>query len=321
MRPLIVFIVYPGIKLFDLAGPLQVFADTLSKLNGNPLYENVVASESGGIVSTDTGIDVTTAKLSTIMRRKIDTLLVVGGSAAKEAARDEILISKLSRLSARCRRIGSICTGAFLLAEAGLLDGKRAVTHWESCDALGAAFPAVMVDHDPIFVRDGEIWTSAGVSAGVDLALAMVEADYGHAAAMDVARSLVVFLKRPGGQSQFSSLLTAQDSDGTGRFSELHDWIVDHLHEDLSVETLARQCGMSGRNFSRVYKTVVGVSPARSVELIRLDAAKRLLQMSDLSLKLVSSRCGFGDEQRLRQVFLRHLGIPPSDYRAKFGAH
>ncbi|MEM7750944.1 MAG: helix-turn-helix domain-containing protein [Pseudomonadota bacterium] len=320
MPPLVVFIVYPGIKLFDLAGPLQVFADTTSKADGNRLYETAVASEPGGIVSTDTGTDVTTVKLSTIMRRKVDTLLVVGGSVAKEAARDEILISKLSRLSARCRRIGSICTGAFLLAEAGLLDGKRAVTHWESCGALGSAFPSVMVDHDPIFIRDGEVWTSAGVSAGVDLALAMVEADYGHATAMDVARSLVVFLKRPGGQSQFSSLLTVQAGDESGRFGELHDWIAEHLHEDLSVEALARQCGMSGRNFSRVYKTVVGVPPARSIELIRLDAAKRMLQKNELSLKLVSSRCGFGDEQRLRQVFLRHLGIPPSDYRAKFGS-
>ncbi|MEM6496566.1 MAG: helix-turn-helix domain-containing protein, partial [Pseudomonadota bacterium] len=161
---------------------------------------------------------------------------------------------------------------------------------------------------------------SAGVSAGVDLALAMVDSDFGHSAAMDVARSLVVFLKRPGGQSQFSSLLTAQERDEAGRFGELHSWIAENLYADLSVEVLANKCGMSGRNFSRVYKTVVGISPARSVEVIRLDAAKRMLQTSNLSLKTVSNRCGFGDEQRLRQVFLRHLGIPPSDYRTKFSS-
>lgn len=320
MRPLVVFVVYPGIKLFDLAGPLQVFADAVSKTSKDRLYKTVVASEAGGTVATDTGVDVSTVQLSTVMRKKVDTLLVVGGSAARVAARNDVLIAKLSKLSARSRRIGSICTGAFLLATAGLLDGKRAVTHWESCDALGATFPSVTVDHDPIFIRDGDVWTSAGVSAGVDLALAMVEADHGHAAAMDVARSLVVFLKRPGGQSQFSTLLTAQQSDETGRFDELHRWIAEHLHEDLSVEILARQCGMSGRNFSRVYSAVVGSPPARSIELIRLDAAKRLLQTSGLSLKSVSRKCGFGDEQRLRQAFLRHLSIPPSDYRAKFGS-
>ena len=320
LYPRVVFVVYPGIKLFDLAGPLQVFADAASKIGNDGLYETIVASENGGAVPTDTCVEVSTVPLSSLMRKKIDTLLVVGGVAARRAAQEQTLVSKVLQLSGRARRVGSICTGAFVLAAAGLLDGRRAVTHWESCDALASAFPEVAVDQDPIFIRDGDVWTSAGVSAGVDLALAMVEADHGHAAAMTVAKSLVVFLKRPGGQSQFSSLLSAQQHDEVGKFDDLHNWIANHLGESLDVETLANQCGMSGRNFSRVYKSVVGLPPARSVELMRLDTAKRLLQSTHLPLKVVSERCGFGDEQRLRQVFLRHLGVPPSDYRAKFGS-
>jgi transcriptional regulator GlxA family with amidase domain len=219
--------------------------------------------------------------------------------------------------SARSRR-ASVCTGAFLLAASGALDGKRAATHWSVCAEFARRFPAVRVETDPIFVRDGVVWTSAGVTAGIDLALALVEEDLGRAAALAVARYLVVFLKRPGGQAQFSAALSLQVADD--RFGALHEWISGHLAEVISLPVLARQAGMSERSFSRRYAQATGMTPGRAVERLRLEAARRLLLETRLPVKRIAQRCGFGSEETMRRSFIRLLAVAPQDYRARFSS-
>jgi transcriptional regulator GlxA family with amidase domain len=216
------------------------------------------------------------------------------------------------------RRVASVCTGAFLLAAAGLLDGKRAVTHWMHCAELARRFPAIRVEPDPIFVRDDAIWTSAGVTAAIDLALALVEDDVGRSLALAVARHLVMFLKRPGGQAQFSTALSLQSAED--RFGTLHDWISRRLADDLSLPALARQAGMSERSFSRRYTEATGITPARAVERLRVEAARRLLSDTRLPVKRIAARCGFGSEETLRRSFMRLLAATPQDYRARFSA-
>ena len=224
---------------------------------------------------------------------------------------------------ARARRTrgasASVCTGAFLLAAAGLLDERRAVTHWTRCAELATRFPSVHVEPDPIFIRDGDVWTSAGVTAGIDLSLALVEDDLGRALALDVARQLVVFLKRPGGQAQFSAALSLQKSGE--RFGELHAWIAENLAADLSVGVLAARVGMSERSFVRHYRAQTGTTPARSIEHMRLEAARRLLGDTALPVKRVAARCGFGTEETMRRGFLRSLGVSPQAYRERFTGH
>jgi transcriptional regulator GlxA family with amidase domain len=212
-----------------------------------------------------------------------------------------------------------VCTGAFLLARSGLLDHRRATTHWAACDALGRAYPTVTVEPDPIFVRDGNVYTSAGVSAGIDLALALVEEDHGRQAALDVARALVLFIRRPGGQAQFSSGLAGQAAARPG-VRELQAWMADHLDSDLSVPALADRAFMSPRNFARVFTREVGSTPAAYVESLRVERARTLLETSDLQLEQVASSCGFGTVETLRRVFGRRLGVNPSDYRSRFAA-
>lgn len=228
------------------------------------------------------------------------------------------LVDWLRHASTQARRTASVCSGTFLLAQAGLLQGRRAATHWAMCDMLKRGFPSIEVDMDAIFVQQGNVWTSAGVSAGIDLALALVEADCGRHVALQVARELVVFLKRPGGQAQFSQLLQAQTDDTAG-FDALHLWIADNLSDsELTVERLAEQSRMSPRNFARVYKQKTGRTPAKAIELFRVEAARRLLEDSQRNIDQVAHLCGFGDEERMRYTFHRHLSISPRDYRARF---
>ena len=208
-----------------------------------------------------------------------------------------------------------MCTGAILLAASGLLDGRRAATHWSFCADLARRFPAVRVEPDPIFIQDGPAWTSAGVTAGIDLALALVEEDLGRTVALAVARYLVVFLKRPGGQAQFSAML---DLQGAERFEALHSWIGTHLTHDLSSPVLARQAGMSGRSFSRHYAAATGQSPARAVEQLRVEAARTLLADTPVAVKRIAQSCGFGSEETMRRSFVRLLAVTPQDYRARF---
>lgn len=312
---LILFVVYPGIKLLDISGPLQVFVDTKSLFENVVTYRTCLASLTGGSVKTDTLAELSTRALDEFAGAEIDTLLVCGGPGVHAAAECGELTKRVRQLALRARRFGSVCTGAFLLGKSGLLDGKRVTTHWEACGRLAQQFPRAIVECDPIFVNDGAAWSSAGVTAGIDLALAMVASDYGRKTALQVARSLVTFMVRPGDQSQFSSALALQMSDADGRFGRLHDWIFAHVHEDLSVEMLARQANMELRTFHRQYCASTGMSPAKAVETIRMEAALRLIEEPSVSLSQIAIRCGFRNPERFRRAFIRATGTAPDEYR------
>jgi transcriptional regulator GlxA family with amidase domain len=229
---------------------------------------------------------------------------------------DRALVDWITRRASVARRVASVCSGAFLLASTGLLDGRRATTHWSRCADLAEAFPAVRVEQDPIFINDGMFWTSAGITAGIDMALALVEADLGRFAATAVARHLVVFAKRPGGQAQFSAGLALAGTDAT--FDNLHDWMKRNLRTTLAVPLLAEQAGMSERSFLRHYRQVTGTTPARAVERLRVEAARQALGETALPLKRVARDCGFGSEETMRRSFLRVLAVPPHAYRERF---
>jgi transcriptional regulator GlxA family with amidase domain len=311
---------YPAVQLLDVTGPLQVFASAndLVALNGGarPYLLKVVAQEGEGVTAS-AGVALATAPL-TRPAEALDTLLIAGGEGAEAAAQNTVLVEWVRSRAAQARRVASVCTGAFLLAAAGILDGRRAATHWMYCSRLAERFPAVQVETDPIFVRDGTIWTSAGVTAGIDLALALVEEDLGRSVALAVARYLVVFFKRPGGQAQFSAALALQTADDA--FGALHEWINGHLADDLSLSVLAARAGMSERTFSRRYAEATGKTPARSIERLRVDAARRHLSESRSPVKRIAQRCGFGSEETMRRSFLRLLAVTPQDYRARFSS-
>ena len=247
----------------------------------------------------------------------LDTLLIAGGEGVEAAIEDSVLVDWVRERATQARRVASVCTGAFMLAAAGVLDGRRSATHWNYCAKLARRFPAVRVESDPIFVCDGSVWTSAGVTAGIDLALALVEKDLGRSMTLAVARYLVVYLKRPGGQAQFSAALALQAAD---KFGALHDWINKHLASDLSLSVLADQSGMSKRSFSRHYAEATGQTPARAIERLRVEAARHLLSESRMPMKRIAQRCGFGSEETMRRSFHRLIDITPQDYRARFGS-
>jgi transcriptional regulator GlxA family with amidase domain len=317
---LIEVLAFPQVQLLDVTGPLQVFAsanDHVVQSGGRPPYLLRVVAQGGFGVLTSAGLGLAAGPLPDT-ESALDTLMVAGGPGVDEAAKSAVLIDWVRARAMRARRVASVCTGAFLLAAAGLLDGRRAATHWSVCEAFARRFPAVHVEPDPIFVRDDRIWTSAGVTAGIDLALALVEEDLGRTVALAVARYLVVFLKRPGGQAQFSATLSLQAAED--RFGALHEWITSNLDRDLSLPLLADQAGMSERSFSRHYAEATGLTPARGVERLRVEAARRLLSESGLPIKRIASRCGFGSEETMRRGFLRVLAATPQDYRARFSS-
>jgi transcriptional regulator GlxA family with amidase domain len=317
----VLFIGYDGVGLLDLTGPFTVFwsASWFLSQRGEPPYERRVATVMGGPVATADGITLMAEPLSNFDDAPIDTLIVPGALDLTGAMQDPALIDWVARNASRARRVCSVCTGTFVLAQAGLLDGKRVVTHWRATETLGRQFPNLKVQPDAMFVRDDPVWSSAGVSAGIDLALALVQDDCGRDVAMSVARQLVVYMKRPGGQTQFSELLQAQMKGGEP-FAELHDWLSTHLHDEtLSVESLARRACMSARNFARVYKTKTGRTPAKAIELFRLETARKLLEDTDERIETIARRTGFGDEDRMRNTFQRHLNVSPRDYRERFG--
>ncbi|HUK59249.1 MAG TPA: helix-turn-helix domain-containing protein [Stellaceae bacterium] len=309
---------FPAVQLLDVAGPLQVFAtanELAAQEGAAPLYAPRVVAPAGPVVTSSAGLGLAVAPLPR-GRAAPDTLLVAGGPGVHAAADDPAVRNWLRTRAARARRVASVCTGAYLLAAARLLDGRRAVTHWRHCAELARRYPAIRVEPDPIFVRDGRVWTSAGVTAAIDLALALVEEDAGRTLALAVARHLVMFLKRPGGQAQFSAFLSLQDGDD--RFGPLNSWMAESVSGDLSLPTLARKAGMSERSFSRHYAEATGLTPARAVERLRVEAARRLLADTQLPVKRVAVRCGFGSEETLRRSFMRTLATAPSDYRARF---
>jgi transcriptional regulator GlxA family with amidase domain len=311
---------YPAVQLLDVTGPMQVFAsanDHVTSAGGAPPYLLRLVAQGGERVTASAGLALAAAPLPPI-GEALDTLLVAGGEGAEAAAADPALVAWVRQRAKQARRVASVCTGAFVLGAAGVLDGRRAATHWMWCTRLAERFPAVRVESDPIFVRDGAVWTSAGVTAGIDLALALVEEDLGRAVALAVARYLVVFFKRPGGQAQFSTALSLQSSED--KFGVLHDWINGHLADDLSLAMLADHAGMSARSFSRRYAEATGLTPARAVERLRVEAARQLLSESRVPVKRIAQRCGFGSEETMRRSFLRLLSITPQDHRARFGS-
>ena len=308
---------FSDVQLLDVAGPLQVFSSANERAAERGLlrpYEMRVVAPSTRI-GTTAGLFLD-AQIFPDLATPVDTLIVAGGQGVIRASDDNELVGWVRDRAGLARRLASVCTGAFLLGSAGLLNGRRAVTHWEYCDRLARLYPQIAVDPDPIFINDGAIWTSAGITAGMDLALALVEQDLGRTLALAVARHLVMFLKRPGGQAQFSTALTLQSSEE--RFSALHGWIVDNLDGDLSLPHLAAHAGMSERSFGRRYAQASGMTPSRAVERLRVEAARHLLAETTLPLKRVARRCGFGTEETMRRSFMRVQGVGPSDYRSRF---
>jgi transcriptional regulator GlxA family with amidase domain len=308
----VVFAAVSPVQIIDLTAPFEIFA----RCGG---YRVELVAPKAGIVTSSSGLELRGAKDFRTIRGPIDTLLVPGGDGAERILCDEDFLHWLKKTAGRARRTGSICTGAYLLAAAGILDGRRAVTHWDWCSRLAMQFPKIRVEQDPIYIKDGNIYTSAGVTAGIDLALAMVEEDHGHRKALEIARDLVVFMRRSGGQSQFSSLLAA-DASSHRPIEELQAWIVDHLHDDLRVGALARRSGMSPRHFARVFVAEKGVTPAHFVEQIRVDVARTLLEATAHGPKEIAMHCGFGSADSMRRSFTRLLGVTPGEYARRFRA-
>lgn len=316
---LVVFLLCDSVNVLDVTGPLEVFSQPCRMGDASQApYRILVVSLDGGAVRTSSGLSLITEPLSALGDDVLDTLIVPGGGHSYQPFAPQAVVDWITCMAPRVRRLCSVCTGAFALAQAGLLAHRRATTHWLASDALRRVEPLVRLEQDAIYVCDENIWTSAGVSAGIDLALALVEADLGHSLAMQVARRMVVFLKRPGGQSQFSVPLINQTADDS--FSELHAWMASHLGDDLCVEILAERVNMTARTFARTYAGKVKRTPARSVEAMRLEAACGMLEISRMPLKRIASECGLGNEQNLRRAFVRQFGINPLDYRARFSA-
>lgn len=314
----IALVTYPGFELLDVSGPASVFNGAnraLARRNKPAFYEISLISATGGAVSSSSGVAVETMAVADVLPADVDTLLVAGAEREPllEAVRDETLRRGLPRLVPQTKRYGSVCTGGFVLAALGFLDGKRVATHWGSSEPLTAAFPNVSVDPDALYVVDGEVWTSAGVTTGIDMALAMVAQDIDSTIASEVAKRLVLYARRPGYQSQFSPVLQAQVK-GDSPFAELIEWIQENLGAQLDVPTLAERAGMTERTFHRKFVASTGETPARFVEIARLDAARMLLSRG-LSLKSVAAQVGLYPPARLTEAFERRFGIAPRLFR------
>jgi transcriptional regulator GlxA family with amidase domain len=322
VRP-IAIAAFDGFELLDLTGPMDAFGLTnlglqRSGLAREPVYPIQVVAKRAGLVSSSCGLRIQADHAYDDMDEDIDTLLIPGAPDVSRVLADPGLRNWVRAMAPRVRRLVSICTGAFLLADAGLLDGRRATTHWAFCDRLASDYPNTTVEADRIFLRDGSVYTSGGITSGIDLSLALVEEDWGREQSLLLARYMVVYLKRPGGQTQFSGFLVS-DATNHPDLRTLQVWIMENPAEDLCVESLASRLAMSPRNFARVFQAETGMTPAKFVEKARVDAARQFLGSSDERIELVAAICGFGDSERMRRAFLRNLGINPQDYRARFG--
>jgi transcriptional regulator GlxA family with amidase domain len=317
----VVIVVFDGVQSLDVAGPLEVFtgADLYRRVQrlAAPGYTVRTAGPEGSPVRSSSGLLLGTDLAVSEVTGPIDTLVVAGGDGVSAALGDQALVAAVGAIAGRARRVTSVCSGAFLLAEAGLLDGRTATTHWARCRELAERYPEVTVDPDPIFTRDGDVYTSAGVTAGMDLALALVGDDLGRHAALTIARHLVLFLQRSGSQAQFSAQLATQLAD-RDEIRDLQQWIADHPGADCSVDALARRASMSPRHLARVFAEDVGTTPARYVEGVRVEVARRRLEESNDSIEAIATSCGFGTAETLRRAFTRQLGVGPADYRARF---
>ncbi|WP_239461985.1 GlxA family transcriptional regulator [Occallatibacter savannae] len=316
-HPVIAFLVASPFEVLDLTGPSSVFER--STLNGERHYSiQILSTGSDGTVKTAGGMTIANACKFSDYSGPIDTLIAIGGDGAVVPQPPE-LANWLAERAPYIRRIASICTGAFILAGAGLLDGLRVATHWAWCDALQNRYKDLRVERDPIFIKEGKFYTTAGVTAGIDLSLALVEEDLGHAMAAAIARTLVLFLRRPGGQSQYSSLLAQQEGIENARMRDLPVWVKAHLNRKLDVEDLAKAAAMSSRTFMRQFKAQFSTTPARWVQSLRVEAAMQYLEDRNASLSKIARNTGFRDEQALRRAFLQQVGVTPKQYRERFG--
>jgi len=306
-------VVFDGVQSLDVTGPLEVFAGANS-WRSRPCYDIRTASLAGQLVRTSSGLRL--APDGNLREAGAPDLLIVpGGEGARRA--DPELVGWLREHGREAERLVSVCTGAFLLAEAGLLDGRRVTTHWAYCRALAARFPELTVDPDPIFIRDGNVFTSAGVTAGIDLALALVEEELGREAALEIARHLVVFLRRPGNQAQFSAQLSAQLANREP-LRDVQRWIAEHPAADLSVETLASRARLSPRQFARAFAAEVGMPPGRYVDRVRLELARHRMEDTGDGVEQTARFCGYGTPEAMRRAFIRALGVSPDEYRRRF---
>ena len=315
-------VAFPGVEILDLTGPMEVFAFAnvglqRSGMCTEPAYPTEVFAAKPGPITSSCGLQIIANKAYSDVHDGIDTLLIAGSPDVDCILCDPALQDWVRTMAPRVNRLASVCTGAFLLAKSGLLDGRRATSHWDYCDRLAQDYPSVTVEPDRIFVREGFISTSGGITSGIDLALSMVEEDWGGELALLVARYLVMFLKRPGGQSQFSAYLTSEAT--RPELKDLQAWIMLHLIEDLRVETLAERMCMSPRNFARFFLAETGMTPAKFVEMARIDAARHYLGSTKLSIEVVADKSGFIDPERMRRAFVRQLGVNPQSYRERFG--
>ena len=309
--------VFPDFQLLDASGPIAAF-ELAARDAEPPPYRLRLLSCAAGPVTSSSGVVVMAEAAAAVGR--VDTLIVAGGLGTRQREPCPETLALIRALAGSARRVASVCTGAFLLAAAGLLDGRRATTHWRRAASLARRYPQIHVEPDRIFVRDGNVWTSAGITAGIDLALALIADDLGEAAAKRTAQQLIVYHRRPGGQSQFSALLELDRPDG--RFATLLGWAREHLHEALPVERLADRAAMSPRHFARAFTAETGVTPAKAIERLRLEAARTQVEGGSEPIDRVATLTGFGDPERMRRAFIRAFGQPPQALRrvAKAGA-
>jgi transcriptional regulator GlxA family with amidase domain len=317
---LIEFFLYPGATGLDIMGPLDVFSTATQILKqrqrGHEGYRTVFSAHQPGPVRLNSGLRLH-ADLAVGVGESPDIILLPGGFNIEQVTQNKELIDRIRVKAQEAKQIVSVCNGAFILAACGFLKGKKATTHWYAANRLAETFPDINVCPDAIYIRDGNVLTSAGVTAGIDLALSMVEEHHGASVAMDVARILVLYLRRPGSQSQFSAPIELRAKAGK-RFSELHDWILKNMERPLTVESLADHAAMSPRNFSRIFTEKTGSTPGKYVEAMRLSRAREFLESGDMSMEAIAEACGFMSEERFRRAFIRQLGIAPSQYRFHF---
>jgi transcriptional regulator GlxA family with amidase domain len=329
-------LIYSGAEILDIAGPSEVFsfANLMLILKGvtkEPAYIVDVLAEQAGIVTTLMGLQIIATHAYNEVSDDLDTLIIAGGFVPAgffpgievsdpSIFKGTVLMEWIRTMSTRVRRLASVCTGAFALAESGILNGRKATTHWDFCQRLALDYPEVKVEPDQIFIQDDNIFTSGGITSGIDLALTMLEEDWGHDIALAVARYIVVFLKRQGGQSQFSSYLTTEATHRPD-LRELQTWIMEHPTEDLRVDVLASRMCMSARNFARLFSAETGMTPAKYVEMARIDVARHYLETSELSIEAIAEKSGFYDAERMRRSFIRQLGVNPKNYRDRFTRH
>jgi transcriptional regulator GlxA family with amidase domain len=320
----IAMLAFPECMLIDVCGPMDVFnfanyvLQNMGRVSPSvSSYTMTIVAENSGPVKTSSGIRIVADKGYEDINEGIDTLLVTGSASIDAATQDVKMRNWLIQMMPRVRRMGSICSGALVLAESGLLNGRKATTHWMYCEQMAKQHRNIRVEPDKIFVRDGNMYTSGGVTAGIDLALSLVEEDWGWEIAAGVARAMLIFMRRPGGQSQFSSYVF-NEAKSRKDFRELQAWIVSNPHSDLSIESLAERMAMSPRNFSRLFCQEIGVTPAKFVEGIRMEAARNMMLQTDLPMESVAANCGFNNSEQMRRSFQRLLKTTPQEHRSYF---